>query len=156
MKPRPRYNPVAAIVGMHAQVFDNLRIPIGGFLFEIEYLCKQNIATMERKRLSHEAKGVMFALRTHNIGTCPETMLQSAFNAGARELQSMGLAVCHEEEGGNVEIVRLTDYGKLYLESNPRLRNPIDWKWVITTTITAIAAIASSIALFVACKVINH
>lgn len=106
---------------------------------------------MERKRLSHEARSVMFALRTHNIGTCPETMLQSAFNAGARELQSMGLAICHEEEGGNVEIVRLTDAGKLYISQNPDLRNPVDWKWVITTTIAAIAAIASSIALFVAC-----
>lgn len=108
---------------------------------------------MERKRLSHEARGVMFALHTHNIGTCPETMLQSAFNAGARELQSMGLAVCHEEEGGNVEIVRLTDYGKLYLESNPYLRNPVDWKWIISTVITAIASV---IMLFVACKLLNH
>lgn len=98
----------------------------------------------------------MLALRTHNIRFCPETMLQSAFNAGARELQSMGLAICHEEESGNVEMVRLTDYGKLYLESNPRLRNPVDWKWIITTTIAAIAALASSIALFVACKVLNR
>lgn len=109
---------------------------------------------MKRKRLSHEARNIMFALRTHNIRSCPETMLQSAFNAGARELQSIGFAICHEEEGGNVEMVHLTDYGKLYLETNPRLRNPIDWKWIITTTISTIAAIASIIALFVACRTI--
>ena len=69
----------------------------------------------------------MSALRTHNIRTCPETMQRHAFNMGALELQLMGLAVIHEEEGGNVESVRLTDYGKCYLEGNSRLRNPIDW-----------------------------
>ena len=111
---------------------------------------------MKRKRLSHEARNIMIALRTHNTGTCPETMIQSSFNTGARELKSMGLAICHEEEGGNVEIVRLTDYGKLYIESNPHLRNPIDWKWIITTTITAMAAIASFIAILVACKAIDQ
>lgn len=110
---------------------------------------------MERISLSSNAKAVMFALRAHNIGTCPETMIQSKFNKGARELQSHGLAFCHEEEGGNVEVVHLTDYGKSYLEDNPRLRNPVDWKWIITTTLTAIAAIGSILALFIACKALR-
>lgn len=111
---------------------------------------------MERKRLSNEARNVMFALRTHNIDTCPKTMLQSAFNNGARELQLMGLAVCHQEESGNVEVVCLTDYGKLYLESNPRLRNPIDWKWIITTIIATITAIGTTLMLFIACNALTN
>lgn len=107
---------------------------------------------MERIKLSRTAKAVMMALYTHNTRTCPETMLQCKFDAGARELQSHGLARCHEEEGGNVEAVCLTDYGKAYLESNPKLHNPADWKWIATTAIAAIAAIGSMLALFIACS----
>lgn len=80
-------------------------------------------------------------------------MIQSDFNFGARELQSHGFAVCHEEENCNVEVVRLTDKGKLYLEYNPAIHNPVDWKWVVTTAIAIIAAIAAVAALFVFCAI---
>lgn len=76
-------------------------------------------------KLSKQAKTVLKSLRG-GVVSCPESMIQSDFNSGARELQSHGLAVCHEEENRNVEAVRLTDKGKLYLEDNPHLYNPID------------------------------
>ena len=98
---------------------------------------------MERVQLSKRAKAVLKSLRG-GVVACPESMIQSDFNSGARELQSHGLAVCHEEENRNVEAVRLTDKGKLYLEDNPHLYNPIDWKWVVTTAIAVVAALAAS------------
>ena len=73
---------------------------------------------MERVQLSKRAKAVLKSLRG-GVVACPESMIQSDFNSGARELQHHGFSVCHEEENGNVEIVRLTDKGKLYLEDNP-------------------------------------
>lgn len=113
---------------------------------------------MERTKRIRLSKDAKFVLRLLNNGqyTCPKATPFAVFNDGAHELESNHLAICFEEEGGNVEIARLTDAGKLYLSQNPDLRNPVDWKWIITTTITAIAAIASTIALFVACKVLNH
>lgn len=57
----------------------------------------------------------------------------------------------HEEEGGEVVATSLTDRGRLYVEINPKLRNPIDWKWIITTTLLAITAVTGIIALFVVC-----
>lgn len=106
----------------------------------------------KRIKLSDDAK---FVLRLLNNGqyTCPKATPFATFNDGAHELASNHLAFCHEEEGGNVEIARLTDAGKLYISQNPDLRNPVDWKWVISTTITAIGTI---LMVFVACKVLNH
>lgn len=75
------------------------------------------------------------------------------FQFRGKGIQSHGLAVCHEEENRNVEAVRLTDKGKLYLEDNPHLYNPIDWKWVVTTAIAVVAAIAAIAALFVSCAI---
>lgn len=107
---------------------------------------------MERVQLSKRAKAVFKSLRGGVI-ICPESMIQSDFNSGVRELKHHGFAVCHEEENGNVEVARLTDKGKLYLEDNPALRNPVDWKWVATTAIALVAAIAAMAALFVSCAV---
>ena len=84
--------------------------------------------------------------------TCPRQTPFAIFNDGAHELESHNLAVCLEEEGGNVEIARLTDKGKVYISHNPGLRDPADWKWIVTTAMAAIAAIGSILALFIACK----
>lgn len=104
---------------------------------------------MERISLSSNAKAVMHALQTQGIKSCPETMQQQAFNMGALELKLMGLAVIHEEEGGNVEYIRLTGRGKCYLEDNPLLRNPINWRLVMASVI------ALSLVVVVACLVIR-
>lgn len=110
---------------------------------------------MERVQLSKQAKTVLKSLRG-GVVSCPESMIQSDFNSGAKELQSHGFAVCHAEENRNVEVVRLTDKGKLYLEDNPAIHNPVDWKWVVTTAIAVVAAIAAVAALFVSCAIYLH
>lgn len=110
---------------------------------------------MERVKLSKQAKTVLKSLRG-GVVACPESMIQSDFNSGARELQHHGFTVCHEEENGNVEVARLTDKGKLYLEDNPALHNPVDWKWVVTTAIAIVAAVAAIAALFVSCAIYLH
>lgn len=135
---------------------ENLLLPLGVLFHKwSNFANKASQQWKERIRLSKDAKLVLHLLNKGQY-TCPKATPFAIFNDGAHELESNHLAICFEEEGGNVEIVCLTNYGKLYLENNPRLCNPVDWKWIITTTITAIAAIASSIALFVACKVLNQ
>lgn len=114
----------------------------------------QQSISMERIRLSKSAKQV-FRLTDKGIVQCPDYITQSDFNNGARELQSCNLAYCHEEENGNVEVMRISEYGKRYIAFNPSLSNPVDWKWVITTTIAIIAAISAFAALFVACKALK-
>ena len=50
-----------------------------------------------------------------------------------------------------VEDVKLTVKGRAYLNNNPHLYNPIDWKWVVLALFTAMTAIATTVALFIAC-----
>lgn len=113
---------------------------------------------MERTKRIRLSKGAKFVLRLLNNGqyTCPKATPFAVFNDGAHELESNHLAVCHDEECGNVEIARLTDAGKLYISQNPDLRNPVDWKWVITTIIATITAIGTILMVIIGCKVLNH
>lgn len=106
---------------------------------------------MERVKLSRTAKEV-FRLLVAGKYSCPEYMILEYFNAGAKELRAKYLAICHEEESGNVEIAKLSEMGKIYYRENPSLRNPVDWKWIIIATVAAVAGVT---ALFLACKIIN-
>lgn len=101
------------------------------------------ITMSDRIKLSKRAK-MVFRLIESGHRSCPPHILQAHFNAGARELQKRGLAFCHEE-AGDVEAIRLSDDGKLYLSEHPALRNPINWTIVgaIAACITAAAAIAA-------------
>ncbi len=78
-------------------------------------------------------------------------MFPSQFSEGSRELHQKGLMYIHEEEGGEVIAISLSDRGRLYVEINPKQHNPIDWRWIITTTLLTITAATGIIALFVAC-----
>lgn len=105
---------------------------------------------MERIYLSKHEKQVLRWLRSHN--GYKATMPRASFDRALRLLQEKGLAVGFwSEEEGLVEAF-LTPGGEGYIEDNPTLCNPIDWKWVITTIVASVAAIASIAALFVACK----
>jgi len=66
-------------------------------------------------------------------------------------LMTLGLVRAAFIEGHRLEAAELTTMGKQYLYDNPYLRNPIDWKWIVTTALAAIAAAAAVAALFVAC-----
>jgi len=123
---------------------------IRGLSFILCIFAKKTRQLMERIELSKSGKQV-FRLLDNGVYTRPDYISPSDFNNGARELRNKGLAVCHEEEGGDVIISRLTDMGKRYSAFNPSLSNPIDWKWIISTAIGLISLAVAIIALFVAC-----
>jgi hypothetical protein len=102
---------------------------------------------MDRIKLTKREKRVLRTLSRQVYDALSE------FDAAAiRSLDHHGLVQGTYIEGGGVEGARLTNYGKEYVADNPRLRNPVDWKWAITTILAAIAAAAAVAALFVACS----
>ncbi len=107
---------------------------------------------MERIKLSKNEKKVL-RMVAGGQGTCPSEYQSHTFNAAVRSLDKMGFVRGAYEEGGNVTDAMMTQNGRLYMAENPNLLNPVDWKWVIATTIAAIGLIVSVIALLVAC---NH
>lgn len=102
---------------------------------------------MERIRLTKREKRVLRLLSDNRLD-----LLTEMDHPALHELHERGLARVVYIEGGVPEAARLTTFGKNYLAENPKLRNPIDWKWVATTFIAAIAALAAVAALFVACS----
>ncbi len=70
-------------------------------------------------------------------------------------LVTLGLVRAAFTEGNRLEAAELTTMGKQYLYDNPWLRNPINWKWIVTTCIAAIAAGAAVAVLFIACTFIS-
>lgn len=66
-------------------------------------------------------------------------------------LAGMGLVGLALVEGGGIEDVTLTTMGKEYIKGNPRLYNPVDWKWLVITALLAVTAIAAVAALFISC-----
>ena len=105
---------------------------------------------MKRIKLSKSAKQV-FRLVIQGERTCPDYIFPSEFSRGAKELGQKGLLYLHEEESGEVQAVSLTDSGRLYVDMNPNLYNPIDWKWIIPTVLASITTITTLLLLFVAC-----
>lgn len=106
---------------------------------------------MERVRLNKAEKTVLRMVANgidHALAYYPE----HKYNTAAHTLSCKGLVNAAFVEGGGVEAIRLTDYGRQYLSENPMLRNPIGWRWVISTAI-AIAGIA--IALLVSFSLMN-
>ena len=103
---------------------------------------------MERIRLSKEEKQVL-RLLSNGMG-CPDTYPFHIFAACVDSLERKGLAKGAWAEGHKLVNACITGRGKAYLLANPSLRNPVDWKWVITTAIVAVAV------LFVACTLLNR
>lgn len=102
---------------------------------------------MERIRLTKREKRVLRTLSRQGFDALSE------FDAAAiRSLDNLGLVQDAYIEGGSVEDARLTNYGKEYIADNPRLRNPVDWKWIISTFLAALAATAGILALIIACS----
>ena len=104
---------------------------------------------MERIKLTKREKNVLRMLRDGNSEALSEFDASSVEN-----LARLGLVRRTGVEGGGFDDARLTNMGKEYFNDNPRLANPIDWKWVVTTAIAAIIAICAVIALFACAKLI--
>ena len=57
---------------------------------------------------------------------CPNTYPHHIFISCVDSLERLGLVKGLWNEGHELEDVRITKYGKIYLATNPNLRNPID------------------------------
>ena len=80
---------------------------------------------MERIKLTKREKNVLRLLRDGNSEALSE------FDAPSVEhLAHLGLVRRAGVEGAGFDDARLTNMGKEYFNDNPRLANPIDWKWV--------------------------
>ena len=97
---------------------------------------------MERIKLTKREKAVLRILSQQGFEALSE------FDASdVRELSERGFVKAAFTEGGVIEDAKLTTKGKEYLRDYPSLRNPVDWKWAVTTTI----AVAAALAAFSAC-----
>ena len=105
---------------------------------------------MERVKLSKDEKTVLRMVAAGQ-GACPSEYPSHTFNASVRSLERNGLVKGAYDEGGSVADTRMTQYGRQYMAENPDLRNPVDWKWIVSITVGLIAAVAAIAALFVAC-----
>lgn len=104
---------------------------------------------MERIRLTKREKAVMRILSEQGYEALSE------FDASAvRSLSELGFVMAAFTDGGGVEDAKLTTMGKEYLREFPRLYNPIRWD-IISSVASIIAAIASTIALFIACTLLR-
>ena len=108
---------------------------------------------MKRIRLSSEEKTVLRML-ANGFG-CPDIYPRHVFVSAVGSLERKGLAQGAWTEGYDLDDARITRQGKVYLAHNPTLRKPVDWKWIVTTALAALAAVAGVAALFVSCSLLN-
>jgi hypothetical protein len=100
------------------------------------YLTKE-----EKMILRHIAKGERKA---------PGNITPNMYLYHLATLQEKGLAI-FQEYYDEVHRSRLTTKGKAYIESNPKLHNPTDWKGIISLVAVLVSAAAASLALFISC-----
>ncbi len=103
---------------------------------------------MERIHLTKQEKVVL--RHAQNSEKPPRDISPTMYEYCLSTLQEKGL-VRFKADYGEIVSVKITTKGRTYMEQNPRLKNPVDWKWIITTVIVSITAIATTFALFVAC-----
>ena len=106
---------------------------------------------MKQIKLSKQEKQVLRLISSGIV--CPNTYPHHIFISCVDSLERLGLVKGLWNEGHELEDVRMTKYGKIYLATNPNLHNPIDWKWNITTIIAIASAIFGAMALFVVCSI---
>lgn len=107
---------------------------------------------MERIHLTKKER-IVFRLISQGE-ECPNGFPSHTFSRCVRSLERKGLVKGAYESGGGVIDARLSPDGAIYLAENPKLTNPIDWKWIINTSIVAVGAIAAVLGLFIACNLI--
>lgn len=88
---------------------------------------------MERIKLTKREKRVLRTLSRQGFDAL------SGFDAIViRSLEDNGLVKGAYLEGGGVDDAKLTNMGKVYLMDNPKLRNPLDWKWVVAIVVVVV------------------
>ncbi len=107
------------------------------------------LTIMERIRLTRDEKAVLRLLMRREIGG--EGCNSGEYISAVDSLQTKGLVHASWGEGHELVDARISQKGKIYLTDNPRLRNPVDWKWIVTTAIALAGAVLGAIAC---CKLI--
>lgn len=105
---------------------------------------------MEEKKLSKNEKKVLLLVASGN--DCPDSFPMHIFCGCVRSLERKGLVKGAYVEGGGVATARLTAKGRVFLAENPKLKNPLDWKWIITTAIAVAGLITAIIFGCIACS----
>ena len=104
---------------------------------------------MERIHLTKEEKKVFLHVNEKGEKQ-PRDITIVMFHYCLSTLKEKGLV---DFKANYDEVIKagLTVKGAAYMEQNPKLRNPFDWMGVITLVMSVITAIATTLALFVAC-----
>lgn len=105
---------------------------------------------MERIYLSKTEKQVFLHV-SENGEKQPRNITPVMFHYCLSTLREKGL-VEFQTNYDKVLKAGLTVKGAAYQEQNPKLKKPVDWEGIITLIMTAITAIATTLALFVACN----
>ena len=103
----------------------------------------------EKIRLSKDEKRTLRHV-AENSKKLPQDITLIMFRYCLSTLREKGL-VKFRSKYDEILAAGITIKGAAYLERNPKLRNPVDWKWVASITVGLIAAVAAIAALFVAC-----
>lgn len=106
---------------------------------------------MEKVRLSKNEKEVLRNVSL-NVAHWPDGMEAGSLSFALSSLERKGFVRVARASGHEPVAAELTDLGIAYLENNPRLENPVDWKWIASITVGLIAAVAAVAALFIACS----
>lgn len=106
----------------------------------------RNTSIMERIKLTKEEKEVLLHIEKYGKKQ-PRNITLVMFHYCLSTLEEKGL-VDFKANYDKVLEAGLTVKGAVYLEQNPKLKNPIDWKWIILTILTSITAISTLLALF--------
>lgn len=105
---------------------------------------------MERIKLSKEEKITLLCVSIKGEKK-PEAISELAHHYALDTLEEKGLIRHKSGTNGNPYYAQLTTKGKAYIESNPKLKNPVPWRDIILITLSAITAISTMLALFIAC-----
>ena len=108
---------------------------------------------MERIRLSKSEKSILRELRRGNDNV-PNGMDNFSYFDAVVSLTEKRL-VCSKTNYDEVLDVQLTPKGYAYMVANPHLLNPVNWAKVAAIA-GIITAAATTLALFVACTLLNR
>ena len=107
---------------------------------------------MERIKLTKDEKKTLFHVLNGAEGK-PDNMTPLSYAYSVTTLQEKGLLLAIVERDAVINR-KPTLKGVAYFEHNPGLKNPVDWKWTITTALVAQTALSTFLALFIACRMI--
>lgn len=110
----------------------------------------KRVGMMERIRLTKEEKLTLVCVAVKGAEK-PERMTEAMHSYAMHLLSEKGLVKYKESSSGEVWSATLTTKGKAYMEYNPRLKNPVPWKDILLITLSAVTAISTMLALFIAC-----